>query len=310
MKETDRRTLLKELGLTGLLGLAGCQELPEPTPTHTTSESTTATNKPHITIDATLQERDDSRSLLITGSVSAQSNVIDVVVVLDDSRHRQKFDPAKQTTFEFSVAVTGGRSYNVTATAKTAAGDQLTTQTSTGYIPRAVDGLTTTRLVGAHYYPWYEMDSGHENWTERCIETPALGEYASDDPAVIDHHLTWCLNHGINWLSISWWGEDSGTDRALSNALLDAEMFEQIEFSILYETTRLKEFDYDLDTDTALERLRTDLQYLEAHYFSVPNYLHFDDRPVVFFWIAHALRGDVESAFQEITSPLTTTSTC
>jgi len=169
-----------------------------------------------------------------------------------------------------------------------------------------VTGLDTDRLVGAHYYPWYEMDGGHENWTDSCVATPVLGEYAADDPAVIDQHLTWCLNHGINWLSVSWWGEGSGSDAALRNGLLEAEKFEQMSFSILYETTLLRQYGYDLDNQYTRDHLISDFQYLEEGFFRRDNYLQIDGRPVVFFWISHTFQGDAEAAFDEITAALDT----
>jgi len=172
--------------------------------------------------------------------------------------------------------------------------------------PTSVDPLDADRLVGAHYYPWYEMHAGHEDWTDDTVETPALGEYAADDPAVIDRHLTWCLEHGVRWLSVSWWGERSGSDNALSNALLEAEKFDELSFSILYETTRLGRYDYDLSSAGARDQLVADFEYLAAEYFDEDNYLHFDGRPLVFFWISQTLGGDVEGAFAEVADAIGT----
>ncbi|OYR51200.1 hypothetical protein DJ74_04685 [Halorubrum sp. Ea8] len=83
---------------------------------------------------------------------------------------------------------------------------------------------------------------------------------------MIDQHMTWCINHGINWLSVSWWGEGSGSDTALSDGLLEAEKFEELSLSILYETTRLEQYGYDLDSEATRSHLIADFQYLEEDF--------------------------------------------
>lgn len=173
--------------------------------------------------------------------------------------------------------------------------------------PILVDAIETDRLVGAHYYPWYEMHGAHKGWSDRTPLEPVLGEYAADDPAVVEQHLAWCLEHGIRWLSVSWWGEGTSTDTVLAETLLEAELFEHVLFSVLYETLgRLEEFGYDLDDPAARDRLREDLTYLAETYFGEDNYLHLDGRPVVFFYISHRLRGDLEAAFEAATGSLET----
>ena len=168
-----------------------------------------------------------------------------------------------------------------------------------------VDPVETDRLVGAHYYPWYEMHAGHNNWTDRAVSTPVLGEYAATDRSVVEQHVKWSIEHGIRWWSVSWWGPDSGTDRALKGTLFETEQFEHLKFSILYETKgRLEEFDYDLDREGARKRLRNDLEYLAEHYFSRDTYRRVDGRPVVFFYISQTLRGDVAEAFAAATANL------
>lgn len=60
------------------------------------------------------------------------------------------------------------------------------------------------KLVGAYYYQWYRGDDGyglHDDrpWLEHVPGEPVLGQNHSRDDDVINQHLKWALEHGINW---------------------------------------------------------------------------------------------------------------
>lgn len=321
--DPDRRTLLQTLGLGALGGLAGCQEndpqtdtdsteavspTPKPSAASTATPADTeqpATAQPSLTTQTSVSHDEAGPVLEINVEATAGSPIRTVEITVGETTISETFEETHAVSFEKEVEVQGGQSYDVTVRVETRE-TELTAQRTTSYIPKATAGLEADRLVGAHYYPWFKMHSGHENWTDSCVADPVLGEYASDDQSTVDQHLTWCLDHGINWLSVSWWGEGTGSDTALSDGLIEAEKFEQLSFSILYETTRLEQYDYDLDAEATRNHLIADFQYLEAEFFGEDNYLHFDGRPVVFFWISQVLRGDAEAAFEEITAALDT----
>ncbi|HUR20027.1 MAG TPA: hypothetical protein VMZ90_04410, partial [Vicinamibacterales bacterium] len=72
------------------------------------------------------------------------------------------------------------------------------------------------------YYPWYETNP-YSHWSENghvppygiaATMMPALGPYASMDPAVIEQHARWLADSGVGAIAISWWGPDSNTNRA------------------------------------------------------------------------------------------------
>jgi hypothetical protein len=89
------------------------------------------------------------------------------------------------------------------------------------------------------------------------------------------------------------------------NVLFEADREDELAVSPLYETHgRLEAFDFDLDDASARERLREDLQYLDEHYFSRENHLRVDGRPLFYVYSGDALRGDVSTAFGDITADL------
>jgi len=245
--------------------------------------------------------------LRVSGSVAADRGITTVRVSAGEATARFDAGGASSYNLDADLPVTGGRSYQVTVAVTDANGTEFTERMETDHVPISIDPIETTRLVGAHYYPWYEMHSGHTNWTSRTVSTPVLGEYNSDTQSVVDQHIKWSVEHGIQWWSVSWWGPESGSDRALKSALLPSDQFEYLTFSILYETKgRLAEFDYDLDRPAARDRLANDLAYLAENYFTQNNYRRVDGRPVVFFYIAQTLHGDIEGALAEATADLET----
>jgi hypothetical protein len=72
------------------------------------------------------------------------------------------------------------------------------------------------------YYAWYQTapwahwsDKGH-NPPHQIASTmvPALGPYDSLDAVVIEQHARWMADAGVGAIAISWWGQDSYSNRA------------------------------------------------------------------------------------------------
>ncbi|MBU8869275.1 MAG: hypothetical protein KOO60_00245 [Gemmatimonadales bacterium] len=94
--------------------------------------------------------------------------------------------------------------------------------------------------IHTFYYGWYateEVDGKLAHWNHQVMGDkdgrifgggediganffPALGNYSSNDPAVIEAHLEMMVQAEIGILVASWWGPDSFEDRGLP-ALLD-----------------------------------------------------------------------------------------
>src|SRR5262245_57470463 len=72
-------------------------------------------------------------------------------------------------------------------------------------------------LLGAHYYLWYSQGS----W-QNIDADPLLGPYDSAQSSVIDQHLRWAHQFGINFFGVEWAGKDKEQDRDLREQFLES----------------------------------------------------------------------------------------
>ncbi len=175
------------------------------------------------------------------------------------------------------------------------------------------DGKEFDNLVGAYYYGWYGPDwhdgfhwDGDLDTADGRSHTPTLGEYSSHSQAVVDQHIAWALQHGINWFNCTWWGPDGFEEATILDYLLDSQHADKMHFSALYEP-KWRDWDWPDFSDSAVrDALQTDLQHIEDTFFDDPNWLYVDGRPVVYFWINRQFTGDVTGAFEDAISTLDT----
>jgi hypothetical protein len=161
-----------------------------------------------------------------------------------------------------------------------------------------VDPIATDRLVGTHYYLWW---GNEEDWTQQYKYNPVLGNYSSSDLQVINQHIKWALEHGIQWFSIGWSGPKHDATATLEDSFLEAKLADKINFSILYETVGIfGEGPIDINATENRERFQDDLEYMNENYFQRDNYMHIDDQPVLFLFLSHGFKKNVKETFEDI----------
>jgi glycoprotein endo-alpha-1,2-mannosidase len=157
-------------------------------------------------------------------------------------------------------------------------------------------------LVGAYYYTWYYPGHWASNgYLGRDLAEPLeplLGEYLSDDPAVVASHLKWASEYGIDFFIISWSHAGSFADQTARKYLLPAMAESGIRQAPTVELMSYGE--RDLGNPEFRRRLAADLRFVGEHYLKHPSALRIDGRPVLFLYVTRVLRGNVGSWIDEV----------
>ncbi|HZN58961.1 MAG TPA: hypothetical protein VFD71_12855, partial [Planctomycetota bacterium] len=158
----------------------------------------------------------------------------------------------------------------------------------------------TEHLIAAQYYPWYtarrwdyvECSSGAVRLDLDPPQPPALGRYDSSDAAVVDQHLRWCAEHGVNVLVLEFTRPGSREDRVSRTAILQHPRIGDVQVALLYDwAIRFNNFQV---TPERIAAARADFDYLAREYFPHPSYLKVrGELPLVMIYVTRALKGEV-----------------
>ncbi len=163
---------------------------------------------------------------------------------------------------------------------------------------------TENYFVGVYYYPWYDYN---RHWQDGYLrkklviyQPPYLGEYSSRDFNVIQNHINWSLNNGIDFWVISWWGPGSWEDYTILNYISPALVGSNLKYAIFYESTILSQPPINFDNPAIFNKFISDFLYIAQNYFNKPNYLYYNGRPVVFIYLTRTFTGNYSGAIDSV----------
>ncbi len=163
-------------------------------------------------------------------------------------------------------------------------------------------------LVAAHYYPWFtparwsyvECATGTLRGELVPAQPPMLGSYDSSDPAIVDQHIRWSAEHGVNVWILEFIAPNDFVDQNIRNVILAHPRVADIRVSVLYDYAIRFGGDFDV-TDAKIAVMRSDFDHLADHYFPHSSFLRVvGGRPVVFFYVTRALTGKVASMVDQL----------
>lgn len=166
-----------------------------------------------------------------------------------------------------------------------------------------LDPIEHDKTVAAWYYAWYGGPVRNP-FTEYSPSTPKIGQYDSQDKAIINQHIKWAREHGINTFITRWGGPGAYDDDTLLNYFFEAELGSEIDIMLEPSVTALTPGDTKAPKDFDKEENRLALveafEYLDSEYFGRSSYARIDGRPVVeFFSVTGQSSGDFSGALAD-----------
>ena len=148
--------------------------------------------------------------------------------------------------------------------------------------------ILTPKKVCAFYYPWYGNPRGPTgywfHWDPynhyASTDTPLLGYYDSLSDTVVQQHMQWAQEYGIDLFISSWWGVNSFEDIALE-LILETALEYGIEITVYLEASWA--------VQNASEEERPDifageLNYILHTYGNHPAFFKLDGLPIIFIY--------------------------
>ena len=148
--------------------------------------------------------------------------------------------------------------------------------------------IFTPKKVCAFYYPWYGNPQGPTgywfHWDPHnqyaSTDTPLLGYYDSLSDTIVQQHMQWAKEYGIDVFISSWWGIDSFEDNAL-RLILDTALEEHIEVTVYLEASWQSQ---SASVDERPNVFANELNYILGTYGNHPAFFKLDGLPIIFIY--------------------------
>lgn len=142
--------------------------------------------------------------------------------------------------------------------------------------------------IGAYYYTWWGIPF-NDHWKIDDIKgTPFFGQYNSSDPTIAAEQILLARAHKIDFFAVSWIGQGNwidwdfdDVDRNLRDGLLQAPNIGDFKFCLFYETGLVLG---NTSPQNFTSIFLNDMAYAAQNYFSNPNYLTVEGKPVFFIY--------------------------
>jgi len=129
----------------------------------------------------------------------------------------------------------------------------------------------------AFYYTWYTSSS----WCSCRMPDLPTTKYNSSDDATIDRQVTEASGAGITGFISSWWGPGDVTDKNFTKLLAHSAAL-QSRTGALFTSTIY--FESNAPALSGTTNMVNALNYAVTRYGNDPHFLHWQGKPVLFFW--------------------------
>lgn len=124
--------------------------------------------------------------------------------------------------------------------------------------------------IMAYYYIWFDTSS----WDRAKTDYPELGRYSSDDPEIMEQHIIWAKEAGIDGFIVSWKSTFQLDTRL--EILMDIAEKHDFHLWIIYQG-----LDFERNP-LSVDRIESDLEHFAEQYANHPAYQMYDHP--IFIW--------------------------
>jgi hypothetical protein len=138
--------------------------------------------------------------------------------------------------------------------------------------------------------------------------TPYLGRYYSSDPDVIRQQIDWAAEYGVDAFSIEWVSpryQPGSLEENMDDHFLQAPNLSKIRWCIFYDFNLRLMWDgksiadgIDFNNEAIADTFVADFVHFGKKYFSHPQYLTVDGRPIIYIWNTLIFFGQLEETLQ------------
>jgi hypothetical protein len=121
----------------------------------------------------------------------------------------------------------------------------------------------------AYYYIWFD----HNSWNRAKTDYPLLGRYSSDDREIMQQHIRWAKDAGIDGFIVSWKSTDQLNARL--EQLIEVAQAEDFKLVMIYQG-----LDFERDP-LPIAKVSQDLQFFAEHYALSPVFSLFEKPAVI-----------------------------
>lgn len=165
---------------------------------------------------------------------------------------------------------------------------------ASGTYPVPPKPVATDIKVGVYVFPGWYRHPGTSDYPYTCHDDqsewmiaiskvskprPVLGFYDDSMPEVNDWHIKWAREAGISWFAFDWYWNagEKRLSRTLEKGFLKSRYCDQMQFCINWCNHGL---DYKKPLDFSPAAMEEVIRYCADNYFTRPNYLKINGRPV------------------------------
>lgn len=144
--------------------------------------------------------------------------------------------------------------------------------------------------VGVYYFPGWKTASQWEPLRRFPERKPVLGWYREGSPEVADWHIKWAVEHGITFFAYDWyWSRGARQlEHALHDGYFQARYRHLLKFCLLWAN-------HNAPGSSSFEDCIEVTRYWIATYFQRPEYLRWNEKPVVVIFAPDRLTEDLGS---------------